>query len=294
MTLMRNEICIIGLGNIGFPVLVHCSKYFPTTGYDIRKQAVQNALNRGLQASSRFPVADIYVVCVNTYYNDNFADVTAVDACCRKISHLNPNALVCFESTLQVKTARKMAKAHGLKSVCVCPHRWWEENQEKYGVKQLRVLGALNERSMKRATAFYSALEIPLHLVSSLEVAEATKIAENAHRYVQIAFVEELKLIAGHIGVDFEEWREAANTKWNVNLLEARDGIGKECLAKDTFFLASLYPDAELLKGAIKTNDKYVRYFGKNEDQITVNEGPTNSILAQMVKVKDTSRNKVP
>jgi UDP-N-acetyl-D-mannosaminuronic acid dehydrogenase len=123
----------------------------------------------------------------------------------------------------------------------------------------LRVIGALDNESMEKAKKFYGTLEISLHCVSNLELAEATKIAENAHRYVQIAFAEELKLIAGKNNLNFEEWRTAINTKWNVDLPEARTGIGKECLPKDTAFLALLDPNATLLRGAMKANENYVK-----------------------------------
>ncbi len=258
------KICIMGLGNIGLSVAVYTRRYFPSTsGYDINEQAVAKALNNGIKASTFPERADVYVVCVNTYYRNGTPDMTAIDSCCRMISALNSEALVCFESTLAVGTARKMALKYGLRYVAVCPHRWWEEDQQNHGVRQLRVLGAFDEEGMQKAEKFYNKLKIPLHQVSSLEVAEATKIAENAHRYVEIAFVEELKLIAYKNGLDFDEWREAINTKWNVNLLEARDGIGKECLPKDTAFLASLSTEAELLRGAIKTNENYIQHFSK-------------------------------
>jgi nucleotide sugar dehydrogenase len=256
----------MGIGNIGLPVAKYVRKHFPSTvGYDINGDAVMRALNNGVKASMTAEYADVYVVCVNTYYQNGMPDMTPIDSCCRKISRLNANALVCFESTLAVGTARGMALEHGLRNIAVCPHRWWEEDQKNHGVKQLRVLGALDSESMEKARAFYNKLRIPVHPVSSLEIAEATKIAENAHRYVEIAFVEELKLIAAANGINFEEWRKAINTKWNVNLLEAREGIGKECLPKDIALLASLTPDAGLLLGAIRTNDSYVQRFVKQK-----------------------------
>ncbi len=254
----------MGLGNIGLPVAVYAKKYFAhTAGFDINSQAVARAENNGVEASTVPCCAEIYVICVNTYYRNNSIDMSAIDSCCKQISTLNRDALVCFESTLAVGTARTMCLKHGLRYVAVCPHRWWEEDQEQHGVRQTRVLGAFDEESLQKADAFYRKLEIPIHLVSSLEIAEASKIAENAHRYIEIAFVEELKLIAAKNGINFEEWREAINTKWNVKLLEARDGIGKECLPKDTAFLASLSPEPGLLKGAMQTNDAYVQRFCK-------------------------------
>ncbi len=259
---LKVTVCIMGLGNIGLPVARYALKYFPhVIGFDINQQAIVRALNNGVDSSTVPQRADVYVVCVNTYYRNGMIDMSAIDSCCRQISALNNDALVCFESTLAVGTARKMSLKHGLSFVAVCPHRWWEDDQENHGVKQIRVLGAYDVETLRKAMEFYSKLEIPVHLVSTLEIAEASKIAENAHRYVEIAFVEELKLIASKNGLDFEEWREAINTKWNVKLLEARDGIGKECLPKDTAFLSNLSSEFGLLKGAMQTNDAYVQHF---------------------------------
>jgi nucleotide sugar dehydrogenase len=270
----------MGLGNIGLPVAIYIRKFFHhTIGYDISPHAVTRAINNGVDAYTVAQRADVYVICVNTYFRNNMPDMTAVDSCCKQISALNNDALVCFESTLSVGTATKMSLKYGLRYVAVCPHRWWEEDQENHGVKQMRVLGTGDMETMEKARIFYSKLEIPLHLVSSLEVAEASKIAENAHRYVQIAFVEELKLIANKNGLDFNEWREAINTKWNVNLLEARDGIGKECLPKDTALLASLSPDAGILTGAMQTNENYVQRFVKPKP--TLNKQPPIVSLAK-------------
>lgn len=253
------KVCIIGLGKVGLAVATYVSKYFEVVGYDISEKAISNSVEKNINASNKMEFADVYIIAVNTYYRDNRPDMSAVDSCCSKISMINVNALVCFESTLSVGTARTMTLKYGLKYAAVIPHRWWEEDQVNYGVKQLRVIGAVDQKSMNKAADFYVSLQIPLYKLSSLELAEASKIAENAYRYVQIAFAEELKLIAEKNGLDFEEWRAAVNTKWNVKIPEARTGIGKECLPKDTAFLAFLDPTATLLRGAIKANDNYVK-----------------------------------
>ena len=83
-------------------------------------------------------------------------------------------------------------------------------------------------------------LGIRMHPVPQVEIAEITKIAENAHRYLQIAFAEDLYLYCQANNINFAELREALNTKWNVDILEPRDGIGGHCLPKDTkMFLQS-------------------------------------------------------
>lgn len=80
-----------------------------------------------------------------------------------------------------------------------------------------------------------------MHPVSNIDTAEITKITENAHRYLQIAFAEEdLYLYCQANNINFSELRDALNTKWNVNILEPREGIGGHCLPKDTrMFLQS-------------------------------------------------------
>jgi UDP-N-acetyl-D-mannosaminuronic acid dehydrogenase len=89
-------------------------------------------------------------------------------------------------------------------------------------------------------TTARKSLGIPMHPVSKIEIAEVTKIIENAHRYLQIAFAEDLYLYCQANNINFSELRDALNTKWNVNILEPREGIGGHCLPKDTkMFLQS-------------------------------------------------------
>jgi UDP-N-acetyl-D-mannosaminuronic acid dehydrogenase len=65
-------------------------------------------------------------------------------------------------------------------------------------------------------------LGIPMHPVTEIETAEITKVVENAHRYLQIAFAEELYLYCQTNNINFPELRDDLNTKWNVNILEPK------------------------------------------------------------------------
>jgi UDP-N-acetyl-D-mannosaminuronic acid dehydrogenase len=107
-------------------------------------------------------------------------------------------------------------------------------------------------------------LGIPLHPVSDVEIAEITKIAENAHRYLQIAFAEDIYLYCQANSINFPELREALNTKWNVEILEPRDGIGGHCLPKDTkMFLQSsksVAARSRILKASMEVDEEYKRY----------------------------------
>ena len=105
-------------------------------------------------------------------------------------------------------------------------------------------------------------LGIRMHAVPQIEIAEITKIAENAHRYLQIAFAEDLYLYCQANNINFAELRDALNTKWNVNILEPRDGIGGHCLPKDTrmFLQSSKSIRSKILAAAIEVDEDYRRY----------------------------------
>jgi nucleotide sugar dehydrogenase len=253
------KVTVIGLGQIGFPVAKHISKYYPTVGHDVSQEAVAQALSKGVKATAVFSASDVYIIAVNTWFRNGSPDMSAIDNCCQKIASMNHDALVCFESTLAMGTARHLAIKHDLKKVAVCPHRWWKEDQIKHGVAQTRVLGAIDLDCLKQAVSFYESLDIPIHQVSSLEIAETVKIVENSHRFIQIAFAEELRQMAEANKLSFDELRQACNTKWNCEILEARDGIGRECLPKDIRYLLELHQEASLVLGAIKADENYVQ-----------------------------------
>src|SRR3954453_23639779 len=105
-------------------------------------------------------------------------------------------------------------------------------------------------------------LDIRMHAVPQIEIAEITKIAENAHRYLQIAFAEDLYLYCQANNINFAELRDALNTKWNVNILEPRDGIGGHCLPKDTkmFLQSSNEKKSKTLTAAMEVDEDYRRY----------------------------------
>jgi UDP-N-acetyl-D-mannosaminuronic acid dehydrogenase len=211
-------------------------------------------------------------------------------------------ALVSIESTIPRGTSKKVFEMLNHKlHVAHVPHRWYSLEEKEHGVNQLRVVGGVCDCCLKAAIRFYSAssietiagsshninasgisstnilnhstneysssnmnLGIPLHGVSNIEIAEVTKIAENAHRYLQIAFAEDLYLYCQGNNIVFAELRDALNTKWNVNILEPRDGIGGHCLPKDTkmFLQSSKYSSgrSKILTAAIKVDKSYRRY----------------------------------
>ncbi len=266
--------CVIGLGQIGLPVAKYIhARGFEVWGYDINPSTVQNALDTerlGLTSSWKdIPNVEAFIVCVTTTQTNGAPDLSAVFEVCERIAtKLNPSTLVSIESTIIPGTSREIFEKtfKGKAKVVHVPHRYWTDDPVTHGVKQMRVIGAVNPESLKVGVKFYQdALGIPLHKVSSIEIAEMCKITENSHRYLQIAFAEELKMICSRIGLDFEELRNACNTKWNVDMPEAREGIGRHCLPKDIKYLTSLTPSA-LLESAITVDKEYREWLSKKKN----------------------------
>jgi UDP-N-acetyl-D-mannosaminuronate dehydrogenase len=165
------------------------------------------------------------------------------------------------------------------------PHRWYALEEKYHGVNQLRVIGGVCDCCLKVGMQFYNdevatsgsiinrrkrikSLGIPLHPVPEVEIAEISKIAENAHRYLQIAFAEELYLYCQSNRMDFSELRKALNTKWNVDILEPREGIGGHCLPKDTkmFLDSSKSGRSKMLKAALEVDSNYRMYLQSFRD----------------------------
>ena len=274
------KVCVLGLGEVGLPTAKYvASKVMQVSGYDIKQEAVERAKAQGIKASSdwqEIPVSDVYIICVYAGLKNTNPDFSSIFDVCEKINRkkmLVSSSKVCLvsvESTVMPGLCRKVYEEKFKRHVKLVhvPHRYWAGEPVKHGVKQLRVIGGVDADSLKAGLEFYrDVLGIPLHVVSSVEVAEMSKIAENAYRYVQIAFAEELKMVCGELEVDFNEARDACNTKWNIEIPEARDGIGSHCLPKDTRYFVSLTENAKLVKSAMWVDEIYKKRIREKIDK---------------------------
>lgn len=255
-------VCVIGLGTVGMPTANYIADSgLRVYGYDIIPKQSEKFYSSTTWSEIPHDEIDVYVICVWSKLKENGKpDPSSVVNACKKLS--GTTSLICIESTVPVGTCRYVASKFSLTHVAHCPHRYWKEEAVHHGVKQCRVLGAIDEGTLKIAKKFYfETLAIPVHVVSTIEIAELCKIAENAYRFVQIAFAEELKIICDSLKINFNKVREACNTKWNTEILEARDGIKGECLPKDTKYLLDMARDenydASLLRGSIIADQIY-------------------------------------
>ena len=108
-------------------------------------------------------------------------------------------------------------------------------------------------------------LGIPMRPVSNMEVIEITKNAENAHRYLQIGFAEEVYVFCLTKNINFPQLRDALYSKWNVNIVEPREGIGGHSLPKNTKLIlnSTSRRKSKLLKAAMEVDEDYKRFRSK-------------------------------
>jgi nucleotide sugar dehydrogenase len=262
---LQNRVCVIGLGVVGYPTAEYISEQgFQVSGYDVLHKNSDKFFT-----TTRFDEVpkdtDIFIITVSTGINRGEPDLTNLYDACEKISTANPDSLVCVESTVPVGTCREISKKFGLPNFVHVPHRYWTQNPKEFGVRQTRVFGAVNDRSLEEGQRFYNKLSIPLCVVPEIEIAEMSKIAENAYVYVNIAFAESLRMVCEDLGLKYGCVRDACNTKWNIELMEARDGIWGACLPKDIRYLLFHSSSDPLLAGAIRADAKYKKRFGPKE-----------------------------
>ena len=289
-----NKVLVIGLGQLGLPVAKYVKQRgFETFGYDMNSERMKQAeKNFGIKSIEQFDEIDVFILCVSTHDPDDEYTpyVDGLFELARKISKDAKNgSLVSIESTVPKGTSKKIFEIlnHRL-HVAHVPHRWYALEEEIHGVNQVRVIGGVSDCCLKTALQFYDRnnevlefndstnnentsgnaqttavdLGIPMHPVSEIEIAELTKIIENADRYLQIAFSEDLYLYCQANNVNFGELRDSLNTKWNVKILEPRDGVGGHCLPKDTkmFLQSSRSIKSKILMSAMEVDKEYRRF----------------------------------
>ena len=304
-----NRVLVIGLGQLGLPVAKYVKeKGFDAYGYDLSHEAIERAERiAAIKKATNFSDFDVYIICVSTHNPDDIYS-PKIDGLLSIVGTISreakDGALVSIESTIPWGTSKRVFEMLNHRvHVAHAPHRWYSLEQEEHGVNQLRVVGGVCDCCLRAALEFYSdrntdtaitktstaitnastselsndgnnnnnkRLDIPMHPVSKIEIAETTKIVENAHRYLQIAFAEDLYLYCQANNISFPELRDALNTKWNVDVLEPREGIGGHCLPKDTrmFLQSSARRKSKILAAAMEVDEDYKKYRARKESHL--------------------------
>lgn len=269
----ESVIAIIGLGYVGLPLMLGFHKQgFNVLGLDIDSSKIDalmsgesyisylpagnigSALKSGrFQASddfSRLKSADAILICVPTPLTDNREpDVSYIVSTANSIApHLQKGQLVVLESTTYPGTTREILQpilesGSGMKAgsdffVAYSPEREDPGNAEHNATNIPKVVGGATGQALDMAVALYGALVPQIVSVSSLDAAEAVKITENIFRAVNIALVNELKVIYSEMGIDVWEVIDAAKTKpFGFMPFYPGPGLGGHCIPIDPFYL---------------------------------------------------------
>ncbi len=269
------KVGVIGLGYVGLPLIdAFTSQGFFCLGFDVDAQKIdslneaksyikhipsskiQNWITQHLfEAScdmSRLSEPDALLICVPTPLNDaRDPDLKYVVATCEQIAeNLRPGQLVVLESTTYPTTTREIVvpilEKSGLQAgidffVAYSPEREDPGNPNFSASGIPKVVGAINERSLALAQALYNQAVAGTVPVSSCEVAEASKVLENIYRAVNIALVNELKVLFDSMNIDVWEVIDAAKTKpFGFQAFYPGPGLGGHCIPIDPFYLSWL------------------------------------------------------
>lgn len=264
---------VIGLGYVGLPLIhAYISAGFPAIGFDVDTSKVDSLLDgksyiahiahskiqgwldtKKFDATvdmSRLSEADVVLICVPTPLSDSRdPDLKYVEMTAQSIAKsLRPGQMVVLESTTYPGTTKDvllpLLDKSGLTAgqdffLAYSPEREDPGNPDFTAGTIPKVVGGLEPNSLKLAAAFYEQAITEVVPVNSCETAEACKILENTYRSVNIAMVNELKVLFQKIGIDVWEVIEAAKTKpFGFQAFYPGPGLGGHCIPIDPFYLS--------------------------------------------------------
>lgn len=262
------KIGIVGLGYVGLPLAVEFGKKFPTCGFDINKERVDEL--RGGQdstlectpeelkqasnlvyTSELEDIADcnFYVVTVPTpITEENNPDLSPLKKASEALSKvISKNDTVVFESTVYPGATEEVCvpiieKLSGLKFnqdffVGYSPERINPGDKVNKLTSIVKITsGSTDEVASFVDDVYQTIVEAGTHKASSIKVAEAAKVIENTQRDLNIAIINEFAKIFNRLNIDTEEVLKAAGTKWNF--LPFKPGlVGGHCISVDPYYL---------------------------------------------------------
>jgi UDP-N-acetyl-D-glucosamine dehydrogenase len=266
---------VVGLGYVGLPLVrAFTAAGFRCMGFDVDQSKVDKlrsgqsyikhidpaglarlVLDGTFEPTSdmgRLGEADCVIICVPTPLNESRdPDLSYVERTTQSIARtLRRGQLIVLESTTHPTTTRvnvwPLLNASGLACgtdyfLAFSPEREDPGNPQFEAATIPKVVGGFDDRSGDLACAMYAHAVVKVVRVSSLEVAEACKILENTYRAVNIALVNELKVLYDKLGIDVWEVIEAAKTKpFGFQAFYPGPGLGGHCIPIDPFYLTWL------------------------------------------------------
>lgn len=305
---MNTSIAIIGLGYVGLPLAVEFGKIFDVTGFDINETRIdelENGNDRTLEVDfTNLKFADklkftcklediaqcnYFIVTVPTPIDKNKRpDLTPLIKASETVGKvLKKDDIVIYESTVYPGATEDdcvpvLEKESGLKFnidfYCGYSPERINPGDKNHTVRKIKkvVSGSTPEIAQKVNELYKTIIDAGIHIASSIKVAEASKVIENAQRDINIAFINELAVIFNKLDLDTKEVLEAAGTKWNF--LPYTPGlVGGHCIGVDPYYLThkaqEIGHNPEIILAGRRLNDNMGTYIAQRVIKLMIKKG---------------------
>lgn len=321
------KLCVVGLGYVGLPLAIELARYFPVTGFDINEKRISTLqsgkdpndevadevlLNTTLKFSndpSAINGANFVIVAVPTpvdaHNNPDFTPLWKSSETVGK--HMARGTIVVYESTVYPGATEDecipvLEKSSGM--------TWKKDFFVGYSPERINpgdkvhtfatitkiVSGDTPETLDKVALVYGTAVKAGIHRAGSIAIAEAAKVIENTQRDINIALMNELRIIFDRMGISTKAVLEAAGTKWNF--LHFEPGlVGGHCIGVDPYYLAykaeAIGHHPQIIMAGRRINDGMARYFARTMIKDMIKKG-TNIKGAKVLVLGITFKENVP
>lgn len=305
------KICVVGLGYVGLPLAVAFGKTQKVYGFDINEERIKS-LKQGLDTTNEVDEKDLsqadiefssdgdiikranfIVVAVPTPIDEQKKpDLTPLLSASKTVGqNMSKGSIVIYESTVYPGCTENdcvpvLEKESGLQykkdfQIGYSPERINPGDKVHTVDKIVKVVSGSDENTLNIVADVYGQIvSAGIHKAPTIQVAEAAKIIENTQRDVNIALMNELKMIFDKADINWQDVLDAANTKWNF--LDFTPGlVGGHCIGVDPYYLATkaeeLGHHPEIILAGRHINDdmanyeaqRIIDYINKNKLQVS-------------------------
>ena len=263
---------VIGLGYVGLPLCeILLKRGFKVIGYDIDKKKINDLLNKKIYITNFNPInifkkinkkflvhkvdhtvseLDIIILCVPTPLKNNVPDLSPLKNSMKSINkYLTQNQTLIIESSTYPGTTEFLHQKYIKKKFNIGKNFFigYSPEREDPGNKQFnisnttKIVSGISKNCLKIVNFFYKTCVNRTHIVSSVEVAEFTKLYENTYRNINIALANEAKILSEKLNLNIFEIINAAKTKpFGFQAFYPGPGIGGHCIPVDPIYLSWL------------------------------------------------------
>lgn len=314
----EKKIAVIGLGYVGLPLALELAKHFSVVGFDINEERVK-LMQQGIDPSeeleaSAFHDKDIVYTWVAEDLKDAHFYIVAVPTPVdkHKVPNLNPvlsaskavgqvlkkGDYVIYESTVYPGCTEEdclpiLEQESDLKlgidfKLGYSPERINPGDKARTIDKILKIVSGSDQAALQEISKVYGQIiTAGIYEASTIKVAEAAKVIENAQRDLNISFVNELSIIFDKMDIDTHEVLKAAGTKWNF--LKFTPGlVGGHCIGVDPYYLThkakQLGYDPQVILSGRRINDYMPAHIAKRLVQMMIQKGKNPSTTKVLIK----------